>query len=927
MNEPLIKGRSCWWALRRICSYLGTSVALTAILTLSLPGTGLAGDYDPQFPRLAGILIGGPYDNYADPSYQASMAKLNLVILNYYPGLAPGGESYDSIVRSIKAMNPNTLVFMYTDSDEEYTDPTGSADAELRQKIDDMEWWLYPDTTYSNPVPSFYGDGGDTINNTPYTPKDSNGDDSIDWITKWFVTNYYVPNPDVDGLYMDNVFIQPRVDGDWYRDNEDLSDTDPRAGAALQAGYERWFALVRQLMPGKYQIGNLATWFDDSGQSMPSGYVNMVDGGVMEAMIGKSYSIETWAGWPQMMNQYTSIMGSINAPKLAIFNQWGDPTDYQSFRYGFASCLMNDGYYSFTDQANGYSGVTWFDEFNVNLGQAESPPPTAPWQNGVYRRDFQNGIALVNPKTNGTQTVTLETDYVKINGTQDPSVNDGSVVRTVTLQDRDGIILLRKTPMSQQGGYTFGRTDVGSTPSSGLTANYKRGSKFTLGAQATLASLSAYLDGNGGSSGTQDLRMVLYKDANGVPGAKVAESNLVTITAGQAPAWVTFSVSPVTLAPGDYWIVIHSGDTAAVARDYGGDGAANFYANDDLFSDGASDPFGSGSSGTGTLSVYATYYPVNAKQFGRTDVAGTPSSGLSSDFKRGSKFSLSEQGELLGLSAYMDGSGGAAGSQDVRMDLYQDANGVPGAKVAESSTIAITDEQAAGWVSFPTSQVSLAPGAYWIVIHSGDAAGVGRDYGDGAANWYGNTDTFSDGASDPFGGGSAGTVTLSVYATYVPSQTFGRTDIAGTPSQGLTADEKRGSKFSLTSQGTLVSLSAYLDGNGGATGSQDLRMDLYQDDNGVPGAKVAESSIVSIAAGRAPGWVSFSTPNVSLAAGTYWIVIHSGATAGVARDYGDGADNWYGNSDTFSDGASDPFGTGSAGTGTLSVYATYTTTQ
>jgi hypothetical protein len=50
---------------------------------------------------------------------------------------------------------------------------------------------------------------------------------------------------------------------------------------------------------------------------------------------------------------------------------------------------------------------------------------------------------LVNPKGNGVRTVTLETNYVKIKGTQAPTVNSGATVRTVTLKDRDGIILLR----------------------------------------------------------------------------------------------------------------------------------------------------------------------------------------------------------------------------------------------------------------------------------------------------------------------------------------------------------------------------------------------------------------------------------------------------------------------------------------------------
>jgi len=401
----------------------------------------------PPYPRIGGIQIGGPYD-YNDPTYQAQLARQSVMILGYYPGLSPGGTSFNSDVQAIKAINPNALVFLYTNSDEQMLSPTNDADATLINQLNSMQWWLYTNTTFSTPVPSFFGNGGYTINNTPYTPKDAQGDDSIDYITKWFVNNFYTPNPSIDGFFMDNVFTQPRVAGDWYRDNQDLAASSAQAQAALQAGYERWFSLVRQLMPGKYQIGNVATWYLGTS-SLPSGYQNMVDGGVMEAMIGESYSVETYAGWQAMMTQYYSTMSAMNSPQLGIFNQWGSPTDYQSMRYGLASCLMNDAYYSFTSTAAGYTGVVWFDEYNANLGEPLGSPPTAAWQNGVWRRDFTNGIALVNPKGNGAQTVQLGGTFVKINGTQDPSVNNGQTVTSVTLQDRDGIILLRQAPVEQ----------------------------------------------------------------------------------------------------------------------------------------------------------------------------------------------------------------------------------------------------------------------------------------------------------------------------------------------------------------------------------------------------------------------------------------------------------------------------------------------
>ncbi len=133
-----------------------------------------------------------------------------------------------------------------------------------------------------------------------------------------------------------------------------------------------------------------------------------------------------------------------------MFNMGGNPTDYRGLRYGLTSCLMDDGYFTYNDLAKSYNGVVWFDEFDAKLGNATSKPPTSAWSSGVYRRDFENGIALVNPKGNGAKDVTLEEDFIAIKGTQDPAVNTGKTVRKVHLEDRDGIILMRTKPVTRR---------------------------------------------------------------------------------------------------------------------------------------------------------------------------------------------------------------------------------------------------------------------------------------------------------------------------------------------------------------------------------------------------------------------------------------------------------------------------------------------
>lgn len=61
----------------------------------------------------------------------------------------------------------------------------------------------------------------------------------------------------------------------------------------------------------------------------------------------------------------------------------------------------------------------------------------------VYRRDFEGGVVIVNA-SGQPQTIDLGGTYVKIDGTQDHLVNDGSTVTSVTVGAYDGVILLVK---------------------------------------------------------------------------------------------------------------------------------------------------------------------------------------------------------------------------------------------------------------------------------------------------------------------------------------------------------------------------------------------------------------------------------------------------------------------------------------------------
>ena len=395
----------------------------------------------PGFPRTGSLNIAAPQD-YDDASYQQKLARVDMAVLSYWPGWNDTRRmTMEQVLRNIKAMNPDTKIFLYQNSMQ--VDGNSASVQQLRQKADQMRWWAYPSGTSGGRILTTFAAKNNkeiyVTNTTLFTPRDSSGYQWWEYHARWVVTNYYKPNPSIAGVFEDNVFWRPRVDADWNRDGVTDAKTGPNAGKWLREGYRQRFALMHQLMPGKYIIGNVADW--GKKDAVLTELSGTLDGGVMEGILGTSYSPEKWGSWTEMMRWYRKTMAAIRDPKLVMFDQHGDAGDYQAMRYGLASCLLDDAYFAFS--SNGYGNVNTFDEYDADLGQAVSPPSLTPWQKGVYRRDFENGIALVNPRGNGPVEVELETEFKHIAGKQAPAVNNGQTTRKVQLKDRDGIILLR----------------------------------------------------------------------------------------------------------------------------------------------------------------------------------------------------------------------------------------------------------------------------------------------------------------------------------------------------------------------------------------------------------------------------------------------------------------------------------------------------
>jgi hypothetical protein len=409
--------------------------------------------FNPPFPRLGSYFIGNPHA-YDTAEFREVAARYHVLIVGQWDGWESGRSmTMSEVMQDIRAHSSEGIVFFIYINMNELEDPMdpSSANYERWQKIEQENWWLYASGTSGTRVDSTWSADMTIVNTTDGCPTDSDGKDWKHWYADWVVDRFVrgggrnAPNPVVDGFFMDNVFWKPRVDGDWDRNGSTDSQDDADVQHTFREGYVDFFDYLRTVWPeGRYQIGNIADVA--SNEAWPGSladYGQVMDGGVMEGLIGKSWSVETWGGFDVLMRTYNRMMDLDRPPKLNIFGHDNlETTDYQEMRYGLTACLMDDGYY-FASGASYYPSGLWFDEFDVDLGYPTQPRQESAWSGGVWRRDFERGIVLCNPRDNGAQTVDLGAEFRKISGTQDPGVNDGSLVASVTLQDSDGIILLR----------------------------------------------------------------------------------------------------------------------------------------------------------------------------------------------------------------------------------------------------------------------------------------------------------------------------------------------------------------------------------------------------------------------------------------------------------------------------------------------------
>jgi hypothetical protein len=483
---------------RKFLALSGAAAGVGAVdLTAFAQSLLVSNEYEPNFPRLGLIANGG--DQTYPPANWPTFAKFHVMIMGGNYEIWGDSRAYtrEDVVQGIKAASSiGTKVFQYVDYMEIY--PTGrgyvvSDPNNFFAAVNRNNWWLYVNGTSGATVPSTFASTLTLINMTHFSPPDSvTGLRPFEFAAAYSERMYHSGDalhprnaaPSLDGFFLDNVFYGPRADGDYNRDGVTDSHTDPAIELAVRIGQVDFPNEMSKLAPQLLTLANSGSWAQAAVQANTTDpnfvapFNNTFSGGVLEGLIGASFSVENYpgvTGFTLAMAYYRYLMDTMKGPKLLLVNQERlqtngsdpyDPTPYHAMRYGLCLALMNDGYYT-GEGVHGHTGtldqIIWFDEYDGGglgegyLGEPTRDPrgavQTGPRWNygplGVWAREFAGGIAILNPKGNGPQTLTLDdlggARWKHLSGTQDPATNNGqNIMDNITLANRDGIILLRR---------------------------------------------------------------------------------------------------------------------------------------------------------------------------------------------------------------------------------------------------------------------------------------------------------------------------------------------------------------------------------------------------------------------------------------------------------------------------------------------------
>ena len=195
----------------------------------------------------------------------------------------------------------------------------------------------------------------------------------------------------------------PRLFADGVRTNT----FDELGGRSWIAAWEDWIAdldhsLSTKAIPLIPNVGGLVTTWDNTDYSLTAGVF-------CEGFLDPAFSTEDWKA---AANQTLSL---VRRNKIVILqNYLPSADDVARRRFLLAGYLLVKGARTYVAYFAS-NPFEWYPEWDVDLGAAQNRAVTIDdlsWK-GIYRRDFDRGIVLVNPGTSAVH-VTLDATFNRL---------------------------------------------------------------------------------------------------------------------------------------------------------------------------------------------------------------------------------------------------------------------------------------------------------------------------------------------------------------------------------------------------------------------------------------------------------------------------------------------------------------------------------
>ncbi len=239
------------------------------------------------------------------------------------------------------------------------------------------------------------------------------------------------------GIFIDDVNLTMNLT------NGTSSDTpiDTNTGLPMtQQAWEQYFAgfltEVRKAFPNA-EICHNALWYSGSGNPISDPYVAQEVQAANWVNLERGYD-DTGLSGDDTFWSVQNFMAYIDAVHTkgtnVVLEQYGsDGTEYALAGY----LLTGSGSDIFADDS--MTPNNWWSGYDIDLG---SPLDTRYTWNGLIRRDFKNGMVLMNPPGMATVTATLANTMTDLTG---------STVSSVTIPAWTGVVLLG-TPVIEVNG-------------------------------------------------------------------------------------------------------------------------------------------------------------------------------------------------------------------------------------------------------------------------------------------------------------------------------------------------------------------------------------------------------------------------------------------------------------------------------------------